>query len=391
MLRNRIFAVVVSCVFIVSLFVFPVSAKTVPDEVYPSLLLEVPRVTQSAMGCVVASFASGEAYLRGSYGGVDYRFGQDYGWQTPVYMLMIEQMNSWMEESGLVHESYNVPPDGWMELRDLSLENLYDQLLRGKPVVLWSDELVHASVLIGYNGPWDHLEESGFIVMDVLPGMDNDLSVLSDLNNESLVWNSCYRSLTYHLRGCKLSRIYVPRLASDRAKDPLMYASGVLDISENSALLWEKHSYFSCREVGFYIGTDPEQLRRVSFSSGNFSKGSFFDISESAGALLPGTCYSYQTYFVYDGKETRSPLQTFTTLGKAPVGLLGDANGDGRVDSADGALLARHLAKWNVSVRTDLCDFDKDGTLTSSEGAVLNRYLAKWSGLPYPVGQPIGG
>ena len=53
-------------------------------EIYPEVLLEVPRIKQSSNGCVIASFASAEAYLRGTYGGVTYEFGQDYPWQTPI-------------------------------------------------------------------------------------------------------------------------------------------------------------------------------------------------------------------------------------------------------------------------------------------------------------------
>ena len=62
-----------------------ISAKPFFEKgIYPDIVLEVPRVTQSSSGCVIASFASAEAYLRGSYGGVTYEFGQDYPWQTPI-------------------------------------------------------------------------------------------------------------------------------------------------------------------------------------------------------------------------------------------------------------------------------------------------------------------
>lgn len=71
--------------------------------------------------------------------------------------------------------------------------------------------------------------------------------------------------------------------------------------------------------------------------------------------------------------------------------LWGDANGDGVVDSADGTILNRYMAKWdNVEVNLKACDFNGDGVIDSSEVAVVSRYLAKWTNLPYRVGEKGG-
>ena len=99
-------------------------------EIYPDIVLEVPRVTQSSWGCVIASFASAEAYLRGSYGGVTYEFGKDYSWQTPVYNLALEMLDAPIDKDGHVGQYKHIPPDNWMELPDVSLENLYRNLMK---------------------------------------------------------------------------------------------------------------------------------------------------------------------------------------------------------------------------------------------------------------------
>lgn len=63
--------------------------------------------------------------------------------------------------------------------------------------------------------------------------------------------------------------------------------------------------------------------------------------------------------------------------------LIGDLNGDGEVNSADGTLFARYMAKWSVSLKNlSAADINGDGEIDSADSSLLFRYLAKWN-VPY--------
>lgn len=68
---------------------------------------------------------------------------------------------------------------------------------------------------------------------------------------------------------------------------------------------------------------------------------------------------------------------------KSPV-LLGDVNGDGRVNGQDRLLLTRWLAKWADAlaegIDEDAADIDDDGKVTGHDRLLLTRYLAHWPG-----------
>lgn len=364
------------------------------ETFYPPILLETPRVTQSSMGCVVASLASAEAYLYGTYEGVTYRFGQDYAWNTPIYFHMLKIMNATFDESGYVESYTNMPPAGWRECWDISLKSLYKNLLLGKPLVLWSDGLGHASLLIGYAGPTDHLEESGFIVMDVFSSQVQDLSVLSHIADYTP--NSCYRSLTQYLYGNKLSHVYAPVLSIDRTKVPVFCATGALSVSETNAVLWEKHVTGpfpdNYSERGFYIGTNQTSLQKYAEPSAKMFEESRFDLNETFGKLRPGTAYYYRMFFIFGGKEYQSEIKSFRTKGTpsaaAPV-IAGDADGNGVVDSTDMVLIARYLAKWDISISQPAAVELDNGKLTAKVAAVVARYLAKWKNGEFPIGEKI--
>lgn len=78
------------------------------------------------------------------------------------------------------------------------------------------------------------------------------------------------------------------------------------------------------------------------------------------------------------------------TSAAAESRIYGDVNGSGEVDSADGTLMNRYLAKWDVSDKIDLNAADIDGVdgVNSADAALLNRYLAKWN-IDSRIGQPI--
>ncbi len=68
--------------------------------------------------------------------------------------------------------------------------------------------------------------------------------------------------------------------------------------------------------------------------------------------------------------------------------LIGDVNGDKKINSTDAVLLKRYLAKWDISSQlqyenTALIevagDVNQDGKVVSTDAVLLSRYLAKWT------------
>ncbi len=97
-----------------------------------------------------------------------------------------------------------------------------------------------------------------------------------------------------------------------------------------------------------------------------------------------------------DGVITTEPTQTTpgvrtyscTTCGRVktesiPVAChYGDANLDGKANGADIILLARHLAKWDLSLSSAqllAMDINADGNINGADIILFARYLAKWN------------
>jgi hypothetical protein len=62
--------------------------------------------------------------------------------------------------------------------------------------------------------------------------------------------------------------------------------------------------------------------------------------------------------------------------------LVGDVNGDGKVNAFDRTALARYLAKWEGytadTVNLAAADVNADGKVNAFDRTTLARYLAKW-------------
>ena len=70
-----------------------------------------------------------------------------------------------------------------------------------------------------------------------------------------------------------------------------------------------------------------------------------------------------------------------------PKSMLGDLNGDGKVDVTDVVLLAQHLAKFDVIINETAADINGGG-IQLDDLVLLKQYLAKMA-IEYPIGQPI--
>ena len=83
-----------------------------------------------------------------------------------------------------------------------------------------------------------------------------------------------------------------------------------------------------------------------------------------------------------DGKAAVSVPVSY--LSDAATGLIGDANGDGKVNAQDRVILSRYLAKWpgydEQIVNMAAMDINKDTKVNAQDRVILSRYLAKWGG-----------
>lgn len=59
----------------------------------------------------------------------------------------------------------------------------------------------------------------------------------------------------------------------------------------------------------------------------------------------------------------------------------GDANGDGKVNLGDVALILKDIAKWDVEV-DPLADFDGNGKVNLGDASLVLKYIAKWNVAP---------
>ena len=60
------------------------------------------------------------------------------------------------------------------------------------------------------------------------------------------------------------------------------------------------------------------------------------------------------------------------------TGILGDLNGDERVDNRDVVLMYRHIAGWSQDINSDVLDFNGDGYVTNSDAHHLLKYTSEW-------------
>ena len=67
------------------------------------------------------------------------------------------------------------------------------------------------------------------------------------------------------------------------------------------------------------------------------------------------------------------------TVCGAAIGMPGDVNGDGEINTLDGLMLLRHLNDWQVNIAVpNAMDVNADGEVNSLDGLMLMRYLNGW-------------
>ena len=64
--------------------------------------------------------------------------------------------------------------------------------------------------------------------------------------------------------------------------------------------------------------------------------------------------------------------------------IIGDINGDGKINAQDRLILSRYIAKWpdqeSKIVDMRAADINCDGKVNAQDRLILARYIAKWDG-----------
>ena len=169
---------------------------------YPAIsALKIPRIKQISgdSACYLCSFASVEAYHRGTYGGTTFSYGTDYSQSIQLYKDIKSANGGSVGWSSTIHNKYEYSKDNSPTLADI-----YKQLSLGKPVIVYGTSSTygtHASVIIGYNGSSSTLEQSGFTVMEINASYwKNSQSIFNSYANNPQTYSTgggnCYVTLS---------------------------------------------------------------------------------------------------------------------------------------------------------------------------------------------------
>ena len=183
-------------------------------ERYPAIsAIKIPRIAQTDhKSCNLCSQASVEAYIQGTYAGINFEYGTDYPMTTQLFVDMKSQNGGSVGWSSTLNKKY-----GYTRSTEFSLSTVYDLLREGKPVIIYVESATdnssnHGSVIIGYNGSSTTLEESGFTVMEIHKENGKNSKELFDKyanNPEPADDNeSCYVSLSSWRTGAVKHIIY---------------------------------------------------------------------------------------------------------------------------------------------------------------------------------------
>ncbi len=294
------------CLSIVLLFSFlPLTVIESEAASYPSVTLNVPWYSQRRVAdCGIASVAMVEAYIKG-YGKND----------DTVYNAVWKTNGESVTLSSYAALGYSIISN--------TLENIYNKLKAGDPVIVYRTGNDHYSVVYGYNGSTSTLQKSGFLVLNTYrssngsivanPGTTGKTNLESWLNGNTWKHTMVRTENKIPLSASNYSSITDSNFSN-------IYTS---NISETDATI---HGYFktltTVKGCGFYIGTSETNLTKITKNlSGNADAGGrfetiFYAMSKWYGPLKAGTKYYYKFWYTNSsGKEITSPVNWFLTSG----------------------------------------------------------------------------
>ncbi len=284
---------------------------------YAPIQLQVPYFPQKISGdCGISSISMIEAYANGCE-------VSDYDW---IYEEVYQANN----RSLYINEACS---NGKYRDIEISLSSFYNELKKGNPVLIYRQPYNHWSVIVGYNGSRDYLEESGFIVWDTKHGVNacnyDQVTGGRQFNLERWKKAPNWNGSQYVDQGnTNIVRARVREIGIVRCiiyPSPIFTENDVRNITDTSAFITTTVPYQKYTEFGFYLGTDWNTVlnttpkRETSTSSVkyiSYKLGTLYDgVYKWSDPLIPGTTYYYAMYAKI-GKVTHiSPIFSFRTSG----------------------------------------------------------------------------
>ena len=253
---------------------------------YQPITLNVPYYPQRNAGdCGIASISMIEAYKKG-YSAND----------STVYNAVYSYNNNsvWLSSYGNL---------GYGTISN-SLSEIYAQLQKNNPVIVYRLGSQHYSVIYGYNGSTTTLEKKGFLVL-----------------NTNRANQSPYTNLEAWLSGNTwehtLVRTHSAVPLSDKTAGNGMFREvWASNISYTNARINATIPYQQITGAGFYIGKTTSSMTKVAehkMGSSAMAENISFDLNEYYGSLSKNTTYYYKIYVVINGVTYTSNPYSFYT------------------------------------------------------------------------------
>lgn len=103
----------------------------------------------------------------------------------------------------------------------------------------------------------------------------------------------------------------------------------------------------------------------------------FLNSSRLTDVYYGGSESDWQAILFGDGYGYLSPAWVTWHYDYAPL-VPGDANGDGKVNNRDLALMQQYINGWDVSVTLAACDVNTDDSINNRDLALLQQYINGW-------------
>lgn len=339
---------------IITLFaVVPQGITEVKAASYPKVELKVPWFCQRRYAdCGIASISMVEAYKKG------YSTNSDV-----VYNTVYNYNNKSVTLSSYANLGYTTISN--------SLSDIYEQLKKDNPVIVYRTGSNHYSVIYGYNGSSSKLEKSGFLVLNTYHYDKNDYRIFDNPGSigktnlsKWLSGNSWKHTLVKTSNKIPLED---KKIVTTPSTPKLTYNKKELLLGETSVISWA-----DCG-VGVTYTVDIKQ------GDNNIYNG------KPSGTLKHS--FVPQNEGKYKITVTAKSANGKTASGKLDIicssKVTADLDGDGIISSDDAIYLVKYtMLPENYPVTTDV-DFDKNGQINSDDAV----YLLKYTMLPeqYPI------
>lgn len=170
--------------------------------------------------------------------------------------------------------------------------------------------------------------------------------------------------------GCEnIKEIIIPKNVKKIGLHALGYTYDILPMVNNQGYMevYEKMNDF---RIKGYAGT-------VAETYANENGFTFIALDDLEVTTTVTTSISTTTETTVSTTVTTPIETTVSTTTSEPIKILGDANGDGKLDVRDAAYIARMLAQRDIEKLPKNADFNGDGKIDVRDAAGVARYLAE--------------